>query len=193
MSMKVALNLDTIVDLKAAPIADGAIFWVTGAVSAGDGRGGCYKWSPGSTAQVDNRFYRVVKSNLSETGRWMRTYSFSRELPQGIFGSSANGRILNAATTLDINGECVINLTEDNTPTGTALFSEVWTVTYDPRPANLTDPNNIVVGNVKSLTAKVLTCKFSRGNSLVGALGLTLLGMRAAAQGTPVNIRVEGL
>lgn len=72
------LDFDTLQD-RALP-TDGAVMYVRYGVIAGDGKGGAFYWSAGSTATPDNPAtdltVNTIQSNITGTGRWLRQTHF---------------------------------------------------------------------------------------------------------------------
>lgn len=199
MTTQGQLVLDTVAQLKAARVAPGAIVLVTGAATMNDGRGGFYRWSSSATGDDDTRFYRIVTSSRSSSGRWVRIFTSTRELPHGILHMAGGLRIFIAtAGVTDANGEVAVQLTDTGVAGGTPLFSEVWFDSASARPTTTTTANDVVVGSRKSLVGTLLTYRLARGASttlggtLLAILGLIIPGLRAPTTGTPVSIIVYG-
>lgn len=190
------LTLDTVNDLKAAPTQDAQLVLVLGVTAYGDGGGGFYRFDKTSTAANDTSYYNVVAPTAG-SGRWVRV--FQRVRPIGAGGNIivANGsfKMIYAPGTTDANGRVTVYLTDDGTATGNAIFSTIMQ-TAGEGAANVTDPNNMLIGARYSLSAdrKTLVYQFARGNSsVISLLGATILGMRTAAPGSPVVVRIDGM
>lgn len=190
------LTLDTVNDLKAAPTQDAQLVLVLGVTAYGDGGGGFYRFDKTSTASNDTTYYNVVQPTAG-SGRWVRV--FQRVRPIGAGGNIivANGsfKMIYAPGTTDANGRVTVYLTDDGTATGNAIFSTIMQ-TAGEGTANVTDPNNMLIGARYSLSAdrKTLVYQFARGNSsVISLLGATILGMRTAAPGSPVVVRIDGM
>lgn len=200
MISKDILTVNLLSDLQNAPVSNGAIMFLIGKTTLGDGLGGFYRWDDSATGALDTVYLNIVPSNLSPTGRWTRVFQRARNLAHGVLVTTGGIRSFYAPAVIDANSQTVINLTEDNTSGGVALFTEVWQ-TSGESVINVTDPNDVVMGTRKTLSAnkKVLTYYFARGNTttlgatLLSILGLVIPGLRNAAAGTAVIIKVEGM
>lgn len=190
------LTLDTIADLRTAPVQDGQLVLVLGAVSYGDGLGGFYRWAATSTATEESSpYFNVIAATGVGTGRWVRTFQRVRVAGPNIVVTNGGFKTVFCPGTTDSNGRVTVYLTDDGSATGTALFSTVM-MTSGEGTAVQTDPNNVLIGGRYSMSSdmRTLTYQFARGNSSVlSVLGTTVLGMRAAAVGTSVAVRVDGI
>lgn len=189
------VEVDLIANLKALPIADGTVVLLVGATSLTDGLGGFYRYSMSSTAAEDTRFWNVVASTVSATGRWIRIFQRVRTVGSGYLVTNGGFKEFFMPTTLDANGRATVYLTDDGTATGNPIFSEVWTTQGDGAAAGST-ANDSVIGSKRSLSAdlKTLVYQFSRGSSVtVTLLGVLVPGLTAAPAGTAVVVRVSGV
>lgn len=189
------LTLDTLADLAALPTQDGQIVLVLGAAAYGDGLGGFYRFDKSSTAAADA--YNNIVLPTTGSGRWIRVFQRVRKLgsTSNILVSNGSFKMIYAPASTDANGRVTVYLTDDGTATGNAIFTTIMQ-TAGEGTANVTNPNDTLIGARYSLSAdrKTLTYQFARGNSSVlSILGVTVLGMRAAASGSPVVVRVDGM
>lgn len=195
------ITVDTLNSLRSQPVSEDTILLLVGNGSVRDGFGGFYRWDATSSTDEDMVFLNTVKSSVTPNGRWVRIFQRARQVPQGIFVSVGGVKtlyILGKVT--DSAGLVTAYLTEDNTATGTPLFSSVWTA-QGQAIANATSANDLVVGGQKSLSSdlKTLTYQFARGgsvtlgSSLLAIAGLVIPGLRPPASGTPVTLIVTGL
>lgn len=194
-STTAALTLDTISDLRAAAVADGQLVLVLGVVVFGDGLGGFYRWNASSTAPEDTTYNNFIASNASTTGRWQRVFQRVRPAGPNLLVANGSFKTVFCPSTTDSNGRCTVYLTDDGTATGNALFSQIME-TSGEGTAVVTDPNAMLMGARYSISADLTTLvyQFARGgSSVVSILGTTILGMRAAAAGSPVTVRVDGM
>lgn len=190
------LTLDTIAQLRAAPVNEGQLVLVLGAATYGDGLGGFYRWVASNTATEEaTPYFNVIKSNLVTTGRWVRTFQRVRILGPNVLITNGGFKTLICPSTTDANGRVTVYLTDDGTATGNALFSTIM-MTSGEGTAPQTDPNNLLSGGRYSMSAdmRTLVYQFARGNSsTISLLGVNILGMRAAAAGTAVAVRIDGM
>jgi hypothetical protein len=189
------VRINLISDLQTTRVTHNQVVLVVGKTTMGDGLGGFYRWDANSTAAVESVFMNVVASSVTTKGRWLRIFQRARSLAQGVLVNNGGVKTLYATGTTDANGRITINLTEENTAAGTALFTDVWLTTGEATNGAAT-PNDVATGSRVSLSTdkKVLVYQFSRGNSsVVSLLGVNVLGMRAVASGTPVAVRIDGV
>lgn len=189
--------IDLVAGLKATPVSTmPTIALVVGGAAIGDGLGGFYRWTWDATDAEDTRFFNVVASAVSATGRWIRVFQRVRPLAGGYLVSNGGFKQFFVGATLNSSGQVAVNLTMDGTTTGTPIFTEVWTTQGDGSAAGST-ANDSVIGTRKSLTAdlKVLTYQFVRGSNttLSGILGLVIPGLQGAPAGTSVVVQVSGV
>lgn len=190
------LTLETIAQLRDAPINEGQVVLVLGAVTYGDGLGGFYRWVATNTSSEEaTPYFNVIKSDLGATGRWVRTFQRVRIVGPNILVINGGFKTVFAPATTDANGRVTVYLTDDGTAAGVGLFSTVMMTTGEGTTPQI-DANNIIFGGRYSMSAdmRTLTYQFARGNSAtVSLLGVNILGMRAAATGTNVVVRVDGM
>ena len=194
------LRLNLIADLQTAPVMHNQVVLVTGKLTMTDGLGGFYRWDAASTLDAELVFMNVVPSTVSPTGRWLRIFQRARNLQQGVLVNNGGVRTLYALGVTDGNGRFTINMTEDNTPGGVAIFTEVWQ-TDGEATANAPTANDVVIGSRFSLSTdkKVLVYQFSRGNmttlgtTLLNIVGTIIPGLRSVPAGTAVAVKVDGV
>lgn len=200
MNAKDILKVSLLADMQNAPVSADTIIFLVGKDTMGDGLGGFYRWDASATGSLDAQYLNIVPSNKSSSGRWVRIFQRARNLSHGVLVNNGGVKSFYAPSTVDANSQSLINLTEENTANGTAIFSEVWS-TNGESIVNVTDPNDVVIGVRKTLSAnkKQLTYYFARGNTttlgsaLLNILGLVIPALRPAAVGTSVIIKVEGI
>lgn len=199
------ITVNTIAELKTAPVYANTIMLVVGKAAVGDNLGGFYRWDSTSTAAEDLTFLNTIASTAIQgsTGRWVRIFQRARQYPGGVLVNTGGVKTfyaLGLSTAAD--GTVTSYLTDDGTATGNALFSTVWTTTGQATSMGTgTNANDIVIGGQKSLSSdnKTLVYQFARGNSTVlGAtlsalLGLVIPGLRPPIQGTACTLIVTGL
>lgn len=193
------ITINTIADLKLQSPSTDAVVLVMGQTTKADGRGGFYQWDSVDTTTEDTKYYNVVKVTSITTGRWKRVNVRMLELPHGNLVFNGGMKTFYTSGTLDANGRVTINLTYENTAGGTAIFSEIWFNTCQAKPVGATD-NDLINGQPETQAANLKTCTYSfgRGNTVtlnlgIVTAGLNLLGLRSAATGTQVLIKVEGI
>lgn len=189
------LTLDTLGDLRQQPVQDGQLVLVLGATAWGDGLGGFYRWSPSAADAEDTPYYNIVASSVTGAGRWMRVFQRVKMIGTSVLVTNGGFKTLFAPAITDANGRVTVYLTDDGTATGTALFGNIMQTTGEGTAVQ-TDPNNLLSGGRYSLSAdrKTLVYQFARGNSsVVSLLGVNVLGMRAAAAGATVVVRIDGM
>jgi len=188
------ISVDNITALKAQPGSVDNCILTRGQSAVGDGKGGFYYYDPAdSVTAEDAKYYNVVVPSKGG-GRWKKVFVRTMVLTHGTLVINGGKREFFCEATTNATGECTVNLTMDNTATGTALFSEIW---YDSSKGkeNSGTANDAVQGYRKNIGAglKTITHGFFRGNSLAITIGLTLLGYRAAVSNTPVIFKIEGI
>lgn len=198
---RATLRVDTLEDLRDAPVEDASMVIVIGRMNRNDGMGAFYQWSAAATDPEDTAFFNVIPSRVSSTGRWLRVAQRARARGATDYLILSGGvRTLFAYGATDANGEVTVYLTEDGSATGSPIFGNVW-MTVGQATTNAATPNDIVTGARKSLAAdlKSVTYRFARGNSqtlgntLAALLGTVITGFRVPPTGTPVIIRIDGV
>ena len=188
------MQLSTLADLKALPVASGTKVFIAGKATVGDGLGGFYYWDANSNAAEDTTYLNVVASLKSATGRWVRMFQRARNYPQGVMVTNANVKTFYASAVTDANGDCTITLTDDNTPSGNPLFTDIW---FNDSKATITatGPANSVTSYVKTLAAnlKSTTHGYFRANAVTVTLGLLYNPFSTVGAGVPVQFRIDGI
>lgn len=192
--IKDLMQFELMADLVAAPVSPGATAFFAGRAVVGDGLGGLYRWDAASTATVDTRFLNVIQSSTTATGRWVRVFQRARSLPHGILVMNGGVKTFFASGVTAADGSAALNLTMDNTPTGEAIFSDIWSNTSRARTVSAT-PGNAVQSFLMEESANFKTTKhgFYKANIATIALGLLYNPFIMVAAGTQVQFRVEGV
>ena len=188
------LQADTLADLRAMPVDASAKVFLLGRASVGDSLGGLYYWDPAASAPEDTTYLSVVASDASPAGRWRRVVVRAVSYPQGVLVNTGGVKTLYASGVTTAAGECALNLTNDNTPTGSALFSEVWS-NFSRAKTAAAGPADSVTSYTKSLAAnlKSTTHGFFKPNPVTITLGLVYSPFAAAPAGVPVQFEVTGV
>lgn len=189
-------------DLKDLPIPTdikNSTVLLVGKMTIGDSLGGLYYWNPTATGEEDTKFLSIIPSNKSATGRWVRFNQTAKQMTQGYYVNTNGMKYLYLPLVTDANGQVTANLTTDGTPTGPALFTEIWQAQPFKNP-NATNSVAPIIGDPQvSANLKTLTCTFSRGGSttlggtLLSILGLVIPGLVTVGSGISVIVKVEGI
>ncbi len=166
---------------------------MTGNLTVSDNQGGFYRWDTTSSGSED-QFLNVVISNISASGRWVRVFQRARQTAGGAILSNTGGiRCMFITAVTDSTGSITLPLTEEGTAGGTALFSEIWSITPSP-DTNATGPADAVQSYRKALAAnmKTVTYGFYKANAVTITLGLLLTPVASIGAGTSVSFRIEG-
>jgi hypothetical protein len=110
-------------------------------------------------------------------------------LPQGTLYDYGTKKELYVSTTVNANSKVVINLTTDNTSTGTPIFSTILHATVTGWVTGST-ANDVIILTPEPMPSgnRVFTARAGKGTSVVIG-GATLANVPA---GTPVTIAVHG-
>lgn len=193
---------ELVTDLKNVPVPsspDVKVVFLIGKASLGDNRGGFYRWDPAATGSDDAQFMNVIGSNMTGTGRWVRIFQRAIAYTQGYLVNAGGIKTFWAPGTTDSTGKVTIYITDDNTATGNALFTEVWQINPQRNPASTSTSAPIIGDAVLSSDLKTLTVTFSKSASttlagtLLGIAGSVIPGLTAAPSGLAVQIKVEGV
>ena len=197
MSTTPMIQLDTIAQLKMQPVAAGTVVMSPGIASVFDGMGGMYRWDPTATGSDDTSNYNTVVSSLTGTGRWVRVFQRTRDLPHGKLTYIGSTKIFTANGVTNAQGQCTLRLTMDNTDNGAAIFTEIaWnesqfvgnaaTPDDDVRSRVVVQPELAVNG------LKTTTHGFSKANVVTMVVSLVYRPFGAVGAGVAVRFRVEG-
>lgn len=169
-----------------------SVIILVGKDSRDDGKGGIFRFDMNSTEAEDTAYMRVIKPNSVATGRWKRINTKIEVLPHGILLDNQGVKTFYASTVTDANGEVTLNLTRENTSTGTAFCQEIK---YNDARSTVvaTSVSSAVQSYVKNTTAnlKQSTYGFYRANALTITLGLVYNPCASVGAGVPVQFRVE--
>lgn len=154
---------------------------------------GSYVWY-GANTEDDDGYDVIQPTGHTGPGRHIRIGRTNFKYPQGVLTTRGLNGFIDIVTVIaGGNGEATVNIDNNNTGTGTALFTEITNVscTAVVNSANAVD---MVIGCVKLPTTlngspKTVTCKFVKGLTL-GSLGDSV---ELADNDTVVMIRVSGI
>lgn len=195
-TLQAAKNL---AELKSQVPAPDLVIYLLGKNVASDGIGGFYRWDATATGAEDTQFMKSFPSDKSTTGRWVRVFQTTQNLPHGVLVYTGGVKKFYASTTTVAGGTASLNLTLDNTPTGTPIFSEIWSNRSEANldAATVTD---IVTGARKTQAPdlKTTTHHFYRPNVLNLTLSLITAGLlfnpfTGVPAGVNVRFTVEGI
>ena len=186
-------QIGLLADLKQQPVAIGARALLVGRTSLDDGLGGFYRWDENATGADDLSFMNKLSSDVSPTGRWVRIFQKATSYPQGVLVKNGGVKTFYAGGVTNSNGDCTLNLTDDGTLSGNALFAEVW-FNDSKSTVTATGPANAVTSYVKSLSSdlKTTTHGFFRANAVTVTLGLLYSPFAAVPAGIPVQFQING-
>ena len=204
--MKQLVQMNLLSDLKDANPSFGRdsvnnpdvvpIVLVLGRTSVGDGNSAFFRWDPTSTAAEDLTYMAVVKSNRTTVGRWVRVFQRNVTVPQGTLVMNGGVKTLYVAAVTDSNGRATINLTYENTPTGTPIFSEVWKNDSRAR-INASTQNEAVssymVQSAEATSFKTTTHGYYKPNAVTLTIGLVYAPIANIGAGTTVLFEVVGI
>lgn len=201
MEVTLQNTVNTIADLKKI-FPKNQVVLVIGKTTPGDGLGGFYRWDPSASGVDDTAFLNIVATTVEDppAGRWVRVFQKVKTYPHGIMVMNGGVKIFYATgLSTDSQGKIVVNLTEDATTNGSALFTEIWQKGFDAQNSAPT-ANDVISGNaVVSANLKVLTYTFSKGSSqtlglnVAQIVGANIASMKAVPAGVPVIIKIEGV
>lgn len=193
-------SVRTVPDLKNNPAGEENVVFTLGVITSGDNKGKIYYWDAQSVEAEDTKYWNIVQVTGVSVGRYKSAFTRVIDLPHGIlFMNNGKKEFFTTSAVISGNSDCLVNLTFENTATGTPIFDKIL---FDDSKAIVDNSNvNEAVSSCrKTLSAnnKQLTHLFYRGssttlgNSLTALLGLVIPGFRTATAGTPVTFKVEG-
>jgi len=194
----VTVTVPTVALLRTEPLPPSGvtkIVFLIGKNTMGDNLGGFYRWDMTSTDTEDTQFMNVIASDLNTTGRWLRVFQRARNTAGGATLVNNGGvRTMFISATTNSSGEISINMTEEGTSGGTAIFTEIWSITATAN-INATGPADAVQSYRKTLAAnlKTATYGFYKANAVTITLGLLLVPVASIGSGTSILVRVEGV
>lgn len=188
------LQLDLLADLKDCPPSPGVRVFLTGRSSLGDNLGGFYYWDALANGAEDTPFMNLIASNRSATGRWRRIFSKVSTYPHGVMVNQGGVKTFYTSGVTDPSGTIAVNLTDDDTAAGKALFSEIWK-NFSRSTQAASGPSAAVTSYVRSLSAdlRATTHGFFRANPVTISLGLVYAPFAAVGAGVPVQFEVTGI
>lgn len=199
------LRLDTLSQLRAAPVAEGTLVLLVGKDVPYDGKGGLYRWSAASVAadESGSMSFSVIASTRpgQVTGRWIRVFHKVRVLPQGfLIYTGGVMEFFSNDLLSDANGRVQTYLTYDGTVSGAPIFTDVWQPSFSVlfKPTNV---NSAIIGNIEPLPIDLKSAAVNlsqlKPTSLPGVLtsllGLIINPAQVPASGTKVRIFVKGV
>lgn len=182
-------------DLRITPVMPNKIVMLVGRTAIGDNLGGFYRFDTAATGSDEMTYLNTINSSLTTKGRWVRVFQRARTITGGgIMVNNGGVKNFYISGTTNASGDVVLNLTDDNTATGNALFSEIWSITaISTTDAN--GPATAVQSYRKSLPAglKTLTYGFYRANAITITLGGVIPPVASVGAGTIVQFRIDGI
>ena len=194
MAQRDVLQLGTLAELKACPVSPGARVFLAGKNAVGDNLGGFYRWDEAATGAEDAAYMNIVPSSRSATGRWRRIFVRNIQYPHGVLTFNGGIKTFYASGVTNANSDIMLYLTEDNTPAGAALFTEIWSnVSRSTATAN--GPSSAVQSYTKSLSAdlKQTTHGYYKANALTITLGLVYAPFASVGAGIPAQFEITGV
>jgi len=198
--IKHVISCPTMADLRTLVGTENSVALLLGGTTPGDSKAGIYRWVS-STGTDSLAYMEKITVTGNTTGYWSRVFINTTVYPQGVLVRSGMVKTLysTATYTTDANGEATFYMTEENTLTGTPIFTEIWSNTsrvVPPATSSVT-ANDLITGTCKIQAAnlKSTTHAFTRGNAQsfsIGAL-VSTLGLRAAPSGVSVQFTVVGI
>lgn len=185
--------VNTVADLRLLNPATNQIALMVGKTLVGDGLGGFYRWDSTATGAEDT-YMNFIISTVNSNGRWVRVFQKARAVGGGILVNNGGVKSFYISATTGSTGEVTLNLTMDNTATGTAIFSEIWSIVPNPQTSAAT-PSDAVQSYRKSLSAdlKTTTYGFYKANAVTITLGLFLTPVTSIGAGTNIQFRIDGI
>jgi hypothetical protein len=127
--------------------------------------------------------------NVAVTTGLLSLSATQTTLPQGTLYDFGTMKLLLISSVVNSSSKSVVNLTADNSATGTAIFSNVLHATATGWKTG-TQPTDVLIGTPEPVPAgnKTLTVRWAAGNVVVIGGG----SMANAPTNTPVTIAVLG-
>jgi len=189
------ISVPTVAALKAQAGNTENSVMTLGSLVKGDGGGALYFFDSTDTTSIEDTLYWNIVVPSNNIGRWKKIFVRTLVLPQGVLTMNGGVKTLYVQTMTDASGNATVNLTTNNTATGTPIFTALWW--DDSKSAIATTNVNDAIGSTRrSLSAdlKVLSHMFYRGNSsTVSILGANVLGFRSAPASSAVNFIIVGV
>ncbi|GAB4001456.1 hypothetical protein GCM10028807_57640 [Spirosoma daeguense] len=188
----------TMSGLKEKPISPNTPVFVLGKSSITDGFGAIYTYDSLCTDAEDMVNLNAIKSSVTSAGCWRRLNVKTQSLPGGMLFTNGGKKEYFTTRVTDSNGEATINLTTDNTSTGTALFTTIYTNSC-VMTTGVTSTSEVVTFYPKSVSAdkKVTVHKGFKNNpttvSLLGLVNLAIAPLTTPPSGLTLNCKTEGL
>lgn len=148
------IQAETINDIKNISPATGTKVFLAGRLAIGDSAGGFYYWDKDSNLEEDTPYFNIIKSDVINVGRWRRIFSKANTYPHGTLTNNAGIKRFFTSGITNANGEVIINITEDGTVNGIAIFQEIWIINQELINTN-TNLSNIILGNRKSVSSNL--------------------------------------
>lgn len=187
-------SVSTVTNLKDVAVLAGKKMFLGGKTSIGDGLGGFYYWDDTATDAEDTTYLNIIPSNLISTGRWKRTFENVIVYPQGILVNIGGIKKFYASGTSNVNGEIALNLTKENTSTGTNIFSEIWSNISRVKSDQLTVGASVTTYTKTTATSlKTTTHACYKPNPVTLVLGLLYNPLAAAGSGINIQFEITGI
>lgn len=169
--------------------------YVMGMDSLNDGQGGAFRWDSSSTVTPDD--YNFIQANNVAIGRWIRANQNRMQLLQGMLFRSGGMTTLYLDSVTNSNGQILVNLTTNNTSTGTAIFkANIIEISITPMQASAAANARTFGSATISADRKTAVVQLTSSNeTTVGLLGLTTLTispLKNAVAGVLVKITFQG-
>jgi hypothetical protein len=202
MAIRSISQIDTLAELKSFDVSSwddsnrSGMYLVSKSGGVVDNLGGLYQWDPLSTAAEDLTNLNVIKSNSTNTGRWIRGLQRAMAYPQGILVNNGGVKTLYVSATTNSSGEAQIYLTTDNTANGPLIFSEVYTNNSHAKvdASNLTQMvMSFVKVSAETGNLKSTTHGFYKMNMINILLGGTVAPLVMIGAGTNVIFEITGI
>ncbi len=186
------IQVSTQVELKTLPPSQDMTVLLLGISEIYDNRGGLYRWDAAASGADDTAFMKTIGSNVTATGRWKRVFQNVTTLPQGVLLVNGGIKTLFASSLTVAGGLGTVFKTLENTATGTAIFSEIWSETSQVLTSAAT-PMDVIQSGIKTMDLKQSTHFFYKANPITLALSGVVNPIVAVSAGVSVRFRVEGI